>query len=235
MTINKTKRHMLPRVVKVPRKEYFWGTSARPGKHSSESAVPLLHVLRDYIHIGDKEREITRILNNGMILVDGRIVKERRTSVGFMDLISIVPRNEHYRIIYDTKGRLVAKKEIDKFASVKYLKVEGKNTLRGGKSQIIFHDGQNVVSTQALTPGDVIVAKIPDKNIEEVLKMQPGSKAFITGGSHIGETATIKKIEVKKSSAANMVEMEEGFETISDYVFVIGTQRSSYEFGEGTA
>ena len=59
--------------------------------------------------------------------------------------------------------------------------------------------------------------------------MQPGSKVFITGGSHVGETATVKKIEVKKSSSANLVEMEEGFETISDYVFVIGSNKFSYE------
>lgn len=235
MAINKTKRHMLPRVVKVPRKEYFWGTSARPGKHSAESSVPLLHVLRDYLHLGDKEREITRILNDGMILLDGRIVKDRRASVGFMDLISVVPRDEHFRIIYDSNGRLVTKKESEKFFSKKYLKVEGKNTIRGGKTQIIFHDGQNVISSDPLTPGDVVVAKLPEKNVEEVLKMQPGSRVFITGGSHIGETATIKKIEVKKSSSANMVEMEEGFQTISDYVFTIGTQRSSYEFQEESA
>ena len=235
MTISKTKRHMLPRVVKVPRKEYFWGTSAIAGKHNTKSSVPLLHVLRDYLHLGDKEREITRILNAGMVLIDGRKVKERRTSVGFMDLISVVPNNEHFRIVYDKKGRLVPKKEIERFSSTKFLKVEGKNTIRGGKTQIVLHDGQNFISSQDLVPGDVIVAKLPEKSIEEVLKMQPGSKVYITGGSHIGETATIKKIEVKKSSSANLVEMEEGFETVSDYVFVIGTQRFSYDFEEAAA
>ena len=121
--ITRTKRQMLPRVVKVPRKEYFWGTSARPGKHSRESSVPLLHILRDYLHLGDKEREITRLLNSGFILIDGKKVKDRRTGVGFMDLVTIVPTSENYRMLYDQRGRLVLRKESDKFSGVKFLRV----------------------------------------------------------------------------------------------------------------
>jgi small subunit ribosomal protein S4e len=227
--ITRTKRQMLPRVVKVPRKEYFWGASARPGKHSRESSVPLLHILRDYLHIGDKEREITRLLNSGFVLLDGKKVKDRRTGVGFMDLVTIVPTSESYRLLYDQRGRLVLRKESDKFAGVKFLRVKNKHTIPGGKNQLSFHDGQNTVSDVDLKPGDVVTVRLPEKKFEEVLRMQPGSKVFITGGSHVGEIATVKKIEVKKSSSANLVEMEEGFETISDYVFVIGSTKFSYE------
>ncbi|MGC8515343.1 MAG: 30S ribosomal protein S4e [Thermoplasmata archaeon] len=227
--ITRTKRQMLPRVVKVPRKEYFWGASTRPGKHSRESSVPLLHILRDYLHLGDKEREITRLLNSGYILVDGKKIKDRRTGVGFMDLVTIVPTSENYRLLYDQRGRLVLRKESDKFAGVKFLRVKNKHTIPGGKTQLSFHDGQNTVTDADLKPGDVVKVRLPEKKFEEVLRMQPGSKVFITGGSHVGETATVKKIEVKKSSSANLVEMEEGFETISDYVFVIGSNKFSYE------
>jgi small subunit ribosomal protein S4e len=227
--ITRTKRQMLPRVVKVPRKEYFWGASARPGKHSRESSVPLLHLLRDYLHLGDKEREITRLLNSGYVLLDGKKVKDRRTGVGFMDLVTIVPTSENYRLLYDQRGRLVLRKESEKFSGVKFLRVKNKHTISGGKTQLSFHDGQNTLSDADLNPGDVVTVRLPEKKFEEVLRMQPGSKVFITGGSHVGEIATVKKIEVKKSSTANLVEMEEGFETISDYVFVIGSNKFSYE------
>ncbi|MCL4444824.1 MAG: 30S ribosomal protein S4e [Candidatus Thermoplasmatota archaeon] len=229
MAINKTKRHMLPKVVKVPRKEYFWGTSARAGKHSRESSVALLHVLRDYLHAGDKEREITRILNSGFVLIDGKKIKDRRTAVGFMDLITLVPTNESFRVIYDNKGRLVLKKENEKYLAIKLMRVSNKKTIDGGKVQIVFHDGQNMISDLDVRTGDVITVSLPDRKPGEVYKLQPGSRAFITGGSHVGETGTVKKIEVKKSSSANQVEFEEGFETISDYVFIIGTARSSYD------
>ncbi len=227
--ITRTKRQMLPRVVKVARKEYFWGASARPGRHSTESSVPLLHVLRDYLHLGDKEREITRILNSGFVLVDGKKVKDRRIGVGFMDLVTVVPTSQNYRVLYDRRGRLVLRNESEKFAGVKYLRVKNKRTVSDRKTQLSFHDGQNTISDADLTPGDVVTVKLPEKKFQEILKMQPGSKVFITGGSHVGETATVKKIEVKKSSSANLVEMEEGFETISDYVFVIGSSKSFYE------
>ncbi len=220
---------MLPRVVKVPRKEYFWGTSSRPGKHSANNAVPLLHVLRDYIHAGDKEREITRLLTNGYVLLDGKTVKDRRTAVGFMDLITLVPTKESYRVIYDQLGRLVLKKETEKFAETKFLRVANKHSISKGKIQLLFHDGQNMISDSEVKPGDVLNVKLPGKEIVDVLKLQPGSKVFITGGSHVGEVATVKRVEVKKSSSSNLVEMEEDFQTISDYVFVIGNSKFTYE------
>lgn len=237
--ITKTKRLMASRVVNIPRKTFFWSPSARAGRHNKESAVPLLTILRDYLHIGDKEREITRILANGLVKVDGKIVKDRRFPVGFMDVVSIDQIDKSYRVVYDTRGRLVIADESKENSERKLMKVLDKKTIKGGKTQLTLHDGQGILTEdKSIKPGDVLIVKLPEKSVEHVLKLQPGNKAFLVGGSHVGKTVTVKKIEIKKSSYANLVHFEEDFSTISDYVFVVGGPKYSFEVpkvGEGVA
>lgn len=232
--INKTKRLVIPRVTKIPRKTFFWGATPNPGKHTKESSVALLTVLRDYLKLGDKEREVTRMLNSGFIKVDGKVVKERKAAVGFMDLISVVPTGEHFRVIYDRKGRLIVNKEDEKSSTVKPMKVFNKITTKTGKTQLVLHDGQNFISDdKGVSTGDVLILTVPDKKIQHVIKMQPGNKAFLTGGAHVGSIGTIKKVEVKESSGSNLVHFEEGFSTVADYTFMISGPKYTFEIGGG--
>lgn len=228
--INKTKRLMISRTVKIPRKTFFWGASPRAGKHNRHDSMALLTALRDYLKLGDKEREITRILVNGLVKVDGKVVKDRRYPVGFMDIISMESIGRSFRVLFDKKGGLVLGEEAKENTDKKLMKVVGKSTLKGGKSQLSFHDGQVVISdNKDVKGGDVVLVSVPDKKIQEVLKLKPGNKAFITGGSHAGNVATIKKIEIKESSHKNLIHFEEGFSTITDYAFVVSGSKYTYE------
>ena len=228
--INKTKRLVIPRVTKIARKNFFWGATPNPGKHTKESSVALLTVLRDYLKLGDKEREVTRMLNSGFIKVDGKVVKNRKTAVGFMDIISVVPTGEHFRVVYDKKGRLVVNKENEKNSSLKPMKVYNKITTTSGKTQLVLHDGQNFITDDKnISTGDVLVMSVPEKKIQHIIKMQPGNKAFLTGGAHVGNIGTIKKVEVKESSGNNLVHFEEDFSTIANYAFMIGGPKYSFE------
>ncbi len=232
--ILKTKRLDLPRSVKIPRKRFFWGPSVSPGKYPTESSVSLLTVLRDYLHLGDKEREITRILTKGLVKVDGRVVKERRFSIGFMDVISIAPIGENYRVLYSKGGFLAIARENESNASIKLLKVKNKHTIKGGRTQISFHDGTNIIygGQENIKTGDVVKFDLTRRGILSVYPMKVGSKVYLTGGSHVGQIATIKDITVKSSSKANMISFDEGFSTLSDYVFTIGYGEDYYSIPE---
>lgn len=233
LTINRTKRMMVSRTVNIPRKVHFWSATPAEGKHKKSESIALVTVLRDYLHLGDKEREVTRIINSGKVKIDGKVVKERRFSVGFMDLVHIDGLDADYRVQYDTKGRLTLVKEKTERSSSKLVKIVGKKDEGAGKYLISFHDGQNILSdNKELKPGDVLLITLPDKKIEQVLKLQPGNKVFLTGGSHVGKIATVKKIEVKESSHSNMLSLEEGFGTVVDYAFVIGNNKFQYEISE---
>ncbi|MHB1470728.1 MAG: 30S ribosomal protein S4e [Thermoplasmataceae archaeon] len=231
--ITKTKRQMVSRAVKIPRKVHFWGVSPTPGKHNAADSLPMLTALRDYLKLGDKEREITRILNNKLVKVDGKTVKERRYPIGFMDVVSVDGHEHDYRVLYDSKGRLTLTQDMKGNSGTKLAKVEDKKTTKGGKIQLVLHDGQNIITEdKSIKSGDVLVLKLPGKEILQILKFQVGNKAFLTGGSHVGKVATVKKIEIKESSHANMIHFEEGFSTVTDYVFIIGTPKFTFEFNE---
>ncbi len=223
--ITKSKRQMIPRVVKIPRKEYFWGVSALPGAHKRDESIPLLHLLRDYLKLGDKEREISRILTNGLVKVDGKVVRQKRFSVGFMDLVSIPSIKKNYRIVYDRLGRLTPVEETEESSRIKPRKLVNKVTIKGGKTMLVFHDGTNKVSDIDIETGDVAVFNLEKKSIDSVVKLNEGAKVFLTGGNHVGSISTVKSVEVSKSSRANLVHMEDGFATVEDYVFPVGNLR----------
>ncbi len=235
--INKTKRQMIPRVVKIPRKSYFWGSTSMAGPHKKNASVPMLHILRDYLSLGDKEREITRLLNNKLVNVDGKAIKEKKYPTGFMDLVTIPSMKKSYRILYDRLGRLTPVPERDENSNVKPRKVLNKFTVKGNKTMIVCHDGYNFISdNKTISTGDVVLFNVKEKKIDGTIKLQEGSKVFLTGGNHVGSVATVKSIEVSKSSSSNLISMEEGFATIEEYVFPIGNLKfNSIELKGGNA
>ncbi len=226
----KTKIMMASRKLKIPRKTNFWSVTPTPATHKKQDAIPMLILLRDYLKLGDKEREITRILNNNMVRVDGKIVKDRRFPVGFMDILSIENIDNDYIIMYDSKGKLVAKINQPENKGLKLFKVVKKTIVGNNKIQLGFHDGKTITTDRKdIHTSDVLLMKVPDLEIVDVLKLAEGDKVFITGGSHVGELASIKSIEVKKSSIKNMVYLNEGFSTIKDYMFVVGTPKYTFK------
>lgn len=229
----KTKIMMASRKLKIPRKTNFWSVTPTPATHTKEDSIPLLILLRDYLKIGDKEREITRLLNANHVKVDGKIIKDRRFPVGFMDVLSIDTFDYDFLIIYDKKGKLIAVKNPDENKGIRLLKVTKKTIINKNRLQLGFRNGETILTDKNdIKTSDVVLMKIPDLEIVDVMKMAAGDKVFITGGSHVGEIATIKSIEVKKSSGHNMVNLNEGFSTIKDYIFVIGTTKYTFKMPE---
>lgn len=234
--INRTKRMMLPRTIKIPRKEYFWGVTARAGSHRKEDSVPLLIVLRDYLHVGDKEREIARMLNSGSVMVNAKVMKQKGYPLGFMDILSMKGEDKSYRVIYSRKGILSIGIEDGSMQDFKLLKVVGKHVVPGGKMQYAFHDGTNrILESRDIRTGDVLKINLKDGSVVSTYRFVKGSKAYLTGGTHIGEIATIREVEIKSSSRANMVHFEEGFSSLAEYTFVIGSGTDFYRIPEVAA
>ena len=75
----------------------------------------------------------------------------------------------------------------------------------------------------AYSTGDSLVISLPDQTVSKHLEMKKGSLAYLTGGSHIGETSSIKEQEIKRSSKPNETFFDD-FGTVTDYVFVIGKE-----------
>lgn len=223
------KRFKSPRHWPIHPKEYKWTVKPSPGSHSIEESLPLLIIVRDILKVADNAREAKRIINNGEILVDGRVRKDYKFPVGFMDVIEIPKSKEIYRILPDEKGRLILHTIAKENAEFKLCKIEDKNTIKSGKTQLNLHDGRNyLVDEDEFKTGDIIILKIPDQEIKDHIKFESGALGLITGGKHIGELGRIKDITVTRSSMPNTVLIEtedkKTFLTLKDYVFVIGKE-----------
>jgi small subunit ribosomal protein S4e len=220
------KRYKAPKHWPIHPKENKWTVKPNAGPHAIEESLPLLLIVRDILGVADNSREAKRIINNGDILVDGRIRKDYKYPVGFMDVIEIPKTKSVYRVLPDEKGRLILHPITKKNKEFKLCKITNKTTINGGKTQLNLHDGRNYLDEGDYKAGDVVILKIPEQKVNEVISFEDGTIGLITGGKHIGEIGRIKEINITKSSMPNTVEMEtddkKTFLTLKDYVFVIG-------------
>ena len=83
------KRLAMPRSWPLPRKTNIWVTRARSGAHALERCMPINVVLRDVLGVARSTREVRRILHEGLVKVDGRVVKDNKRGVGLMDVLSV--------------------------------------------------------------------------------------------------------------------------------------------------
>jgi small subunit ribosomal protein S4e len=225
------KRFKAPKHWPIHPKENKWTTKPNAGPHAIEESLPLLLIVRDILGVADNAREAKRIINNGEILVDGRARKDYKFPVGFMDVIEIPKTESIYRVLPDEKGRLILHSIVAENKEFKLCKITDKTTIAGGKTQLNLHDGRNYITDEQCKVGDVVILKVPDQEVSEVIKFEKGTIGLITGGKHIGEIGRIKEINITKSSMPNTVEMEtedkKVFLTLKDYVFVIGKEESA--------
>ncbi len=220
------KRFKAPKHWPIHPKENKWTVKPSAGPHAIEESLPLLLIVRDILKVADNSREAKRIINNGNILVDGRIRKDYQYPVGFMDVVEIPKTESIYRVLPDEKGRLILHPISAENKDFKLCRITDKTTIKGGKTQLNLHDGRNYLDNEEYKVGDVVVLKIPEQNVDNVIRFENGTIGLITGGKHIGEIGKIKEINITRSSMPNTVEMEtedkKTFLTLKDYVFVIG-------------
>jgi small subunit ribosomal protein S4e len=80
---------------------------------------------------------------------------------------------------------------------------------------------------------DSLILSVPDKEVIKHLQFKVGNLAMVVGGQHSGEIGKIKEIREVKSSRHNTVTIsgEKEFETIENYVIVIGEDRPEIRLG----
>lgn len=205
----------------ITRKTYHWVVGANPGAHSTETGIPLLVVVRDILKIANNAREAKRIINEKNICIDGVIRTDYKYMVGLFDIISLPATNEYYRVLFDSKNRFKLFKE-DANAG-KLCRINNKTIVRKGAVQLNLHDGTNVLASNDYKTFDTVILDT-DRKIIKHIGYKTGNLAMIVGGEHSGEIGKIKQIRKVRGSGTNMVAIsnESEFETIEDYVYVIG-------------
>jgi small subunit ribosomal protein S4e len=229
------KRKPAPAFWPIHRKELPWIVKPSSGPHSLDKCLPLAMILRDMLGVAQTRREGKLILDQGKVLVDGKIRKQDDIPVGLMDVISIPDMGKYYRVMPSHKGLVltsISKEE----SNIKLVRVEDKTTVHNGV-QIALHDGSNFLVKVADPKNphevtyetfDVLKITYPEKQVVQTLKAKEGNIAIITGGKNIGKQGKIVEIEKteakKRRQALVLIEDSKGtrYQTILNFIFSIG-------------
>ena len=220
MSSSHMKRLTMPRSWPLPRKSSVWIQKPNPCGHPLDLCMPMGVILRDVLGVAQNRREAKKILHSKLVKVDGAIETDIGRGVGLMDVLTV--GDVSYKCVLDTNGKLRYRTIPAKQASTKICRVMGKTTIKGAKTQVHLHDGRNLLFNEnpEYKTGDSLVISLPDQKVKSYHKFEEGSIAYLTGGNHIGELATVRSQDIKRSSKANEVQFDD-FGTISDYVFII--------------
>lgn len=233
-------RHMhrlaAPKNYPILRKAAHYIIKVGPGPHPMESSLPLLVVLRDVLKIAGIQKEIKIILNEKKVLIDGKITRNPKLPVGFMDIVSLPLLKENFRVLFNKDSTLQFLKINDAEAKEKLCRIINKTIVKKGKIQLNLHDGKNIiVDDQKYKSGDSVLIKIPEQKITKHIPLEKNVLVYIIDGRHIGETAKVADFHQMTGSTDDRVALVDDtgkkFETLKKYIFVIGKEKPEINIG----
>lgn len=201
-----------------------WVTTPSPGPHKTDESIPLLLVVRDMLGYADNSREAKKIIQNGLVMVDKKVRKNHKFSVGLMDIIDMPKIDKHYRVLPQPKGLKLEEINAEE-SKIKLCKITGKRTVKGGKTQLSFHDGTTIqVDGGDYNTDDTIVLKLPEREIQESIKFNKDNVALIVKGRHSGASGKITDT-VEGTATRNSITTIGDMQTLTEYSFVIGADK----------
>lgn len=228
------KRLAAPDSWPLERKNRVYTVGSQAGPHGGD-AVPLVVFVRDVLGYAATAKEVRYALHSDEILINGDAVDDHRRPIGTFDIVAFPSRDEHYRVFPGEGGRLSLTPVEEDAAGDKLARVDDKTDVAGGATQLDLHDGATLRLDDAgqYEPKDSVVVALDDGEIVHHFPFEEGKAVTAVDGQHSGEVGAIAAYTVTEGSNPNIVEVERGdgstFETIDDYVFVIGEDLESLE------
>ena len=201
-----------------------------PGPHSLYTSMPTGLVLRDELEYANSAKEAKYLSKQGKLIVDGKTRLDDRFPVGLMDVISIPDSKEFFRVLPDHGGKLKLLPITEDDAKYKLVRITGKMTQTGGKTQLNLHDGYNLVVSaeeDRYKVNDVLKIKVPEKEIVDHIEFKEMQQSIVTGGRSQGAQGMIiglgPELGWKKTCTIRTAEGED-IMTLARYVFAVGSK-----------
>ena len=234
-----TKRYNTGKYVHINKKETTFFINTRPGPHRKDFSLSLAHILRDLLQVVNSFKEAKKIIKEGKILVDGKIVKDPRYPIGLMDVIEIPDLKKNFRVLPQLKMGLMPIEIPDKEKGFKLCRIENKTNVKGGKIQLNLHDGRNILialkdptkpkEDKYKTMG-VLKIKVPSQEIIEYYPLKENVPILVVSGKNLGMNGSIQSIVKRFGPNASIIKIKTGkditHETAYNYSFVLGKSKS---------
>ncbi|XP_065585031.1 small ribosomal subunit protein eS4 [Artemia franciscana] len=202
------------------------------GPHKLRESLPLIVFLRNRLKYALTGAEVTKIVMQRLIKVDGKVRTDSNFPAGFMDVISIDKTNENFRLIYDVKGRFAIHRITAEEAKYKLCKVKKVATGPKGIPYICTHDGRTIRYPDPLVKvNDSVQLDIATGKMTDFIKFDSGNLCMITGGRNLGRVGTIVSRE-RHPGSFDIVHIKDAlghtFATRLNNVFIIGKGTKPY-------
>ncbi len=226
------RRTLAPAWWPIPRKKGgVWVVRPSPGPHSLAYSLPLALIIRDVLKYAKTMREARYIISRGYVKVDGVVRRDYKFPVGLMDVIEIVPTGEVYRVVPDADKYYNLLPISTEEAALKLLRIEGKTMVKGGRIQLHFHDGRNLITTleagKQIKTFDSVLYDLRNKAIKAHIPLKLGVNAVVIHGSNVGFSGTLYEIVWTLKRKQSVVALKKGDEvrrTILNYVMAVGSE-----------
>lgn len=203
-----------------------YAPKASAGPHKLRECLPLMILLRNRLKYALTRREVTYIVMQRLIKVDGKVRTDAHFPTGFMDVVSIEKTNEHFRLLYDVKGRFTVHRITPEEAAYKLCKVKKSAIASRSVPYISTHDSRIIrYPDPQIKINDTVKVDIATGKIVDFIKLEVGNLVTITGGRNLGRIGVIVKRE-KHEGSFEIIHVKDmaghTFSTRLSNVFVIG-------------
>jgi len=197
-----------------------------PGPHKLRECLPLTIFLRNRLKYALNNREVNAITMQRLIKVDNKVRTDTTYPTGFQDVITIEKSGEHFRLLYDVKGRFTIHRITPEEANYKLLKVRKVAVGSKGVPYITTHDGRTIrYPDPAVKVNDSVKFDFEQNKITDFVHFETGNIAMITGGRNMGRAGVIIHRE-KHIGGFDIVHLKDSldrtFATRITNVFIIG-------------
>ena len=224
----KLKRQMAPKYWGITRKDKRFVITVRPGAHAKSQSIPTAVLLRDTLKKVTTLREAKSVIYDGKISVDGITRKSLHHSIGLMDVITLDGTTDIYRLV-PKDGKLLKPLKIESAEkSKKLVKVTSKVTIKGGKTQLGFHDGRSLITDVDVNVNDSCLIQIPEQKILDVIKLEKNSQVIVIKGVNAGRIGYVDKIKDGSFSLSKRIDLvmdDKKIEIPLRLVMVIGKEK----------
>jgi len=220
------KRIAAPKHWMLDKMSGVWAPRPSPGPHKLRECLPIIIMLRNRLRYALTAREVKMIVMSRHIRVDGKVRTDTKFPCGFQDVVTINRTGEHFRLIYDTKGRFNLHRIPVEEASWKLLKVVKKAMGARGIPFIVTHDGRTIpYPDPQINVGDTLKYDFMKGKIIQSAPFTIGTVIMVTSGQNVGRVGILEKVEVHPGSF-DIVHIkdsrEQTFATRKDNIFVLG-------------
>ncbi|RKP02194.1 hypothetical protein CXG81DRAFT_25133 [Caulochytrium protostelioides] len=173
-----------------------WAPRPSSGPHKKRECLPLIIFLRNRLKYAMNAKEVQSILMQRLVAVDGKVRTDSTYPAGFMDVVSIEKTGEHFRLIFDTKGRYAIHRISAEEAQYKLLKITAVARGAQGIPYATTHDGRTIRYPDPLIKvNDTVKFELATGAVTEIVKFAPGALAYTTGGRNKGRVGHIVHVE----------------------------------------